>query len=110
MKGQSSNSLIRFEKDVAWAETGDRYLLKLFRDYLFHQVSEKNEPVIDLAHVIACLNKVYFTDSQLDVGVDERIMLMSRDEQSCLIVSYRELKQCVDTTFKELVSKSAILQ
>lgn len=24
--------------DSQWAETGDRYLLKLFRDFLFHQV------------------------------------------------------------------------
>ena len=26
--------------DTAWAETGDRYMLKLFRDYVFHQVME----------------------------------------------------------------------
>jgi PAB-dependent poly(A)-specific ribonuclease subunit 3 len=25
--------------DPQWAETGDRYVLKLFRDYTFHQVS-----------------------------------------------------------------------
>ena len=24
--------------DATWAETGDRYMLKLFRDFLFHQV------------------------------------------------------------------------
>mgnify|MGYP001560377231 FL=1 len=29
---------------------------------------------------------------QLDAGVDEKIMLVSRDEQSCLIVSYREVR------------------
>jgi PAB-dependent poly(A)-specific ribonuclease subunit 3 len=45
--------------DPTWAETGDRYLLKLFRDYVFHQVSETGQPVIDMAHVISCLNKVY---------------------------------------------------
>ena len=27
-----------FNMDVTWSETGDRYMLKLFRDYLFHQV------------------------------------------------------------------------
>jgi hypothetical protein len=32
---------------------------------------------------------------------------MSRDEQSCLIVSYRELKQCIDSTFRELVKRSS---
>jgi PAB-dependent poly(A)-specific ribonuclease subunit 3 len=33
---------------------------------------------------------------------------MSRDEQSCLIVSYRELKQCVDQTFRELMKRRGI--
>ena len=32
-------------------------------------------------------------------------MLTSRDEQSCLIVSYRELKQCIDVTFRELAKR-----
>lgn len=84
--------------DSTWAETGDRYLLKLFRDYVFHQVSETGDPVINMAHVISCLNK-------LDVGIDEKIMLTSRDEQSCLIVSYKDLKHCVDSTFKELLKR-----
>jgi PAB-dependent poly(A)-specific ribonuclease subunit 3 len=44
--------------DPRWSETGDRYLLKLFRDYVFHQVDENGRPVVDLAHVISCLNKV----------------------------------------------------
>ena len=52
--------LTRFENDTKWAETGDRYLLKLYRDYLFHQVSETNAPVIDLAHVLSSLNKVIY--------------------------------------------------
>ena len=25
--------------DANWSEIGDRYILKLFRDYVFHQVS-----------------------------------------------------------------------
>ena len=44
--------------DPSWSETGDRYLLKLFRDYLFHQVAENGAPWVDLAHIVACLNKV----------------------------------------------------
>lgn len=44
--------------DPSWSETGDRYLLKLFRDYVFHQVDENNDPVLNLAHVVSCLNKV----------------------------------------------------
>lgn len=33
----------------------------------------------------------FFFTVQLDAGVDEKVMLISRDEQSCLIVSYREV-------------------
>ena len=28
--------------DASWSEYGDRYMLKLFRDYIFHQVSRTN--------------------------------------------------------------------
>lgn len=48
----------RFQKDPTWSETGDRYLLKLFRDHLFHQVTETGTPWIDLSHIVSCLNKV----------------------------------------------------
>lgn len=32
-----------------------------------------------------------------------QICLMSRDEQSVLVVSYAELRQCLETSFSELV-------
>ena len=57
-----SSSLLRvrrFNQDPNWAETGDRYLLKLFRDYLFHQVTPEGAPWVDLAHVVQSLNKVH---------------------------------------------------
>jgi PAB-dependent poly(A)-specific ribonuclease subunit 3 len=41
-----------------WSETGDRYLLKLFYDYVFHSVTDDGRPFIDMAHIIQCLNKV----------------------------------------------------
>ena len=44
--------------DRRWSETGDRYLLKLFRDYVFHQVDEQGKPLVDLGHVLEALNKV----------------------------------------------------
>jgi hypothetical protein len=37
------------------------------------------------------LSRLTCLDAQLDAGVEEKIMLVSRDEQSCLIVSYREV-------------------
>ncbi|KAJ1912209.1 PAB-dependent poly(A)-specific ribonuclease subunit 3 [Tieghemiomyces parasiticus] len=89
------NERPEFAKDPEWSETGDRYLIKLFRDFVFHQVDELNRPVVDMAHVLTCLNK-------LDAGVPERIMLTSRDEQSCLIVSYRDIKECIETAYSEL--------
>jgi len=44
--------------DLQWGETGDRYMLKLFRDYVFHQVGPNGQPYVDLSHIIQCLNKV----------------------------------------------------
>lgn len=85
----------------AWSETGDRFYLKLFRDYVFHQVSGADgRPVVDLAHVIMCLNK-------LDAGSEERIALVSRDEQSVIVVSYREVKRGIERAFAELRQASS---
>jgi PAB-dependent poly(A)-specific ribonuclease subunit 3 len=64
--------------DPSWSETGDRYLLKLFRDYLFHQVDTEGKPVLDFGHIVETLNK-------LDTGDAENILLTSRDGQSILV-------------------------
>ncbi|KAI9816644.1 MAG: PAB-dependent poly(A)-specific ribonuclease subunit 3 [Thelocarpon impressellum] len=93
------NERPEFEHDRSWSETGDRYLLKLFRDYVFHQVDAQGNPVVDLAHILSCMAK-------LDAGVDERLSLVSRDEQNCLVVSYRELKRAVEAAFQDLVRAS----
>jgi PAB-dependent poly(A)-specific ribonuclease subunit 3 len=42
----------------AWSETGDRYILKLFRDFVFHSIGFEGEPIVDMAHIVQCLNKV----------------------------------------------------
>ncbi|XP_071050850.1 PAN2-PAN3 deadenylation complex subunit PAN3 isoform X2 [Onthophagus taurus] len=85
--------------DGTWSETGDRYMLKLFRDYVFHQVTEEGRPWLDMAHVVQCLNK-------LDTGAPEKVCLMSRDEQSILVVSYAELKHCLLQSFDEILNVS----
>lgn len=54
------NERPEFDMDLSWSETGDRYLIKLFRDYVFHQVDENGRPVVDMVHVLTCLNKVIF--------------------------------------------------
>nr|XP_014342110.1 PREDICTED: PAB-dependent poly(A)-specific ribonuclease subunit PAN3 [Latimeria chalumnae] len=93
------NERPEFQKDPTWSETGDRYLLKLFRDHLFHQVTEAGTPWIDLSHIISCLNK-------LDAGVPEKISLISRDEKSVLVVTYSDLKRCFENAFQELLAAS----
>lgn len=55
---RASHFGVRFAREPRWSETGDRYIIKLFRDYVFHQVDENGNPVINLSHVLACLNKV----------------------------------------------------
>lgn len=84
-----------FDHDPRWSESGDRYIVKLFRDHVFHAVDPAGRPVVDLTHILTNLNK-------LDAGSLEKIMLTSRDEQSCLVVSYREIKNCIDSAFADL--------
>jgi len=90
------NERPEFDHDRQWSENGERYFLKLFRDYVFHQVDAQNHPVVDLGHVLTCLNK-------LDAGIDEKITLISRDEQTCFVVSYKELKKAIESAFQDLL-------
>ncbi|PIO76431.1 hypothetical protein TELCIR_01495 [Teladorsagia circumcincta] len=72
--------------DPTWSETGDRFLIKLFRDYVFHQVTESGKPWMDMAHIVQCLNK-------LDAGVSEKVQLVSRDGNNLIVVSYGDLRR-----------------
>jgi PAB-dependent poly(A)-specific ribonuclease subunit 3 len=89
------NERQEYEGDRQWSENGERYMLKLFRDYTFHQVDADGRPVVDLAHIVRCLNK-------LDAGVEEKICLTSRDDQTSFVVTYRELKKVVNAAFADL--------
>lgn len=95
MKLGTINERQEYDGDRAWSENGERYMLKLFRDYVFHQVDADGRPVVDLGHIIRCLNK-------LDAGVDEKILLTSRDEQTTFVVTYKELKKQVGAAFGDL--------
>lgn len=90
------NERPEFDHHPAWSETGERYYLKLFRDYVFHQIDANGNPVLDLGHVVSCLNK-------LDAGSEEKICLVSRDEQNCFVVSYREVKRGIEAAFQDLI-------
>lgn len=85
--------------DDSWSDTGDRYLLKLFRDFVFHQVDEDGAPMTDWGHVVECLNK-------LDAGVAERILLMSNDEQSLLVASYYDLRAALEKAYREVLARA----
>lgn len=70
VKMGSINDRPEFSGDASWSETGDRYMLKLFRDYLFHAVTEDGRPWLDHAHIVQSLNK-------LDAGTMEMVGLLN---------------------------------
>ncbi|KAK0717198.1 PAB-dependent poly(A)-specific ribonuclease subunit PAN3 [Lasiosphaeria miniovina] len=82
-----------------WSETGDRYQLKLFRDYVFHQVDADGKPRLSIGHILNCLNK-------LDAGLEEMVVLTSRDNDNVFVLTYRELRQMFERSFNELVKHS----
>lgn len=81
--------------DINWSESGDKFAIILFYDYVFHQVDPQGKSVMDLTHVLRCLNK-------LDAGVNEKLVLATPDEMTCIIISYKELKELINTTFRSL--------
>jgi PAB-dependent poly(A)-specific ribonuclease subunit 3 len=63
---------------------------------VFHQTDDKGHPWLDFGHIIESLNK-------LDIGSDEKILLTSRDERSILVVSFADVKKCLEETFQEIL-------
>ena len=68
--------------DVDWRSSADRELLSLFQQTVFHPVDAEGQPVVDLAHIVAHLNK-------LDVGHDSRLLLSGAGDGA--LPSYRPL-------------------
>ena len=93
------NNRSEYEHDRTYSTQGSRAVLGLFRDYVFHQVDAQANPVVDMGHILSCLNK-------LDAGIEERIVLTTRDDQNVNIVSYKELKGALESTWQELVRRS----
>ena len=61
----------------------------------------------DILYPIAPVSNIQLLHPlQLDSAVPEKLCLMSRDEQSVLVVSYAELKQCFMVAFSELLQSS----
>lgn len=93
------NERPEFGPNRRWAQSGDCYVLALFRDYVFHQADGAGNPVMDLGHVTTALNK-------LDTADEEKIVLASRDGKSLMVVSYADIARCLDSAFDELCSGS----
>ena len=55
--------------------------------------------VIFIFSVVAVAVADRLVGFKLDAGTDERIMLVSRDEQSVLVVTYKDVKACVASAF-----------
>ncbi|KAI1330045.1 PAB-dependent poly(A)-specific ribonuclease subunit PAN3 [Xylariaceae sp. FL0255] len=89
------NERPEYAGDPNWSETGERYSLKLFRDFVFHKVDANGNPVLDLGQIITTMNK-------LDAGTDELIYITTRDSETAFIMSYKELKKQVEITFADL--------
>jgi len=82
-----------------WSQSGDCYVLTLFRDYVFHQADGAGNPVMDLGHVVTALNKV-------DAADEEKIVLSSRDGKSMMVVSFADVARCLDSAYQDLCSGS----
>lgn len=82
--------------DPAWKDNGPNYIIKLFRDFVFNEVNEFGKPTLNLSRVLTYLNK-------LDAGIDEKMLLVSEDEKSCIIVSYKEVKELIGSAFRNLM-------
>ena len=62
------NERPEFGPNRRWAQSGDCYVLALFRDWTFHQADGAGNPVMDLGHVTSALNK-------LDTADEEKMVL-----------------------------------
>jgi len=89
------NERPEFGPNRRWAQSGDCYVLTLFRDFVFHQADGAGNPIMDLGHVVTTLNK-------LDAADPEKIVLVSRDGKSMLVVSYADVARCLESAFTEL--------
>jgi len=97
------NERPEFGVDTRWSESGDCYVLKLFRDYVFHQADSSGRPVMDLGHVVTALNK-------LDTRDEEKIVLASRDGKSIMVVSFADVSHCLENAYAELCASASTHQ
>ncbi|KAH8618219.1 hypothetical protein ERJ75_000298600 [Trypanosoma vivax] len=78
------------------SEAHNRYALRLFSQYVFNQVDERDRPRLDWGHVFHSLNK-------LDCGSEELVQLIGNDDNSTiLVISYHDLRTILENAFEQL--------
>ena len=65
----------------------------------FLQCLSDGAPVLDAGHVVSSLNK-------LDMGDQEQMLLSSRDNKDLLVVSFSDVRRCVESTFIDLEAQA----
>ncbi|KAG7666379.1 PAN3 [[Candida] subhashii] len=76
------------------ATTNTHKIIKLFYDYVFNSYHETTgKRVVDLSKVLINLNK-------LDCGIDEKLLLVNNEENECIIASYKEIRDIIDSSFR----------
>ncbi|KAL6451625.1 PAN3 PAN2-PAN3 deadenylation complex subunit PAN3 [Candida maltosa Xu316] len=92
-------------------ENGRLFRLMSKLNYLLYKNTNENDKILRLfmKYIYNCydnqkkiinLNKVLINLNKLDCGIDEKILLINNDD--CIIVSYKELKEIVDYKFRML--------
>lgn len=84
-----------YKDTIMYPETESRYILRLFRDYVFFQVDANGKRTFDLGHMMECLLR-------MDCGSDELICLTSSDEKNVIVISYQEIKRHLGIALQEL--------
>jgi len=62
-------------------------------------MTDDGAALLSWGHMIEALNK-------LDVGSPEKIVLLSRNEADMLVVSYADMKRCLESCFAEVLASA----
>lgn len=79
----------------SFIETGDKYQLSLFQNFLFQQTTADGRPILDVGHVITALN-------ELDVGSKQRIILASPESSSLYVSTYSALNSALKESYADI--------
>lgn len=80
-------------------DSGDRYVLRLFHQYVFHQVDDNGRARLDWGHIYHCLNK-------LDSGSDEIIQMVGAEHDLLIVASFEDIKALLEAAFRDIEEDS----